>query len=172
MSYFSQPKNERDNKVATLGEAKSAGASVPLKAASEQSSIIGAGMLITGNIVCSGSVQVFGRVVGDIHVAQLVVCEGAYVEGKVMAQDAAISGAFKGTIHGNNVKLNNTAIVDGEIYKQSLTIAENAQFEGMSRRLEKPVEPPSSALIRGETAKAPFAAGSTGNVVPMPSTLA
>jgi len=30
-------------------------------------STLGHGMLVTGNIVCTGAMHVFGRVVGDIH---------------------------------------------------------------------------------------------------------
>jgi cytoskeletal protein CcmA (bactofilin family) len=40
----------------------------------------------------------------------------------------------KGTIRANRVKLNSTAVVDGDIYHWSLAIEENAPFEGMSRR--------------------------------------
>ena len=37
------------------------------------------------------------------------------------------------------------AVVEGEIYSKSLTIEHQAQFEGVSRRLDKPVDAPSSA---------------------------
>ena len=113
-------------------------------------SVLGQGMLVTGNIVCAGSVQISGRVIGDIHASQLVICEGAKVEGKIIAPDTTIQGVFNGTINGNNVKLQSTAVVDGEIFSKSLTIEQNAQFEGVSRRLEKPVDPPSSAQAKGE----------------------
>jgi cytoskeletal protein CcmA (bactofilin family) len=105
-------------------------------------STVGSGMLVTGNIVCTGAVQIYGRVVGDIHAARLVICDGAHVEGKVVAQEAVIDGNFKGTIHGNSVKLQSSAVVDGEIYNKSLTIEENAQFEGVARRLDKAVDAP------------------------------
>jgi cytoskeletal protein CcmA (bactofilin family) len=113
-------------------------------------STLGRGMLVTGNIVCDGSLQIHGRVMGDIHAAQLVICEGAQVEGKVVAQEAIVHGGFKGTIHGNSVRLQGAAMVDGEIFNKSLTVEENVQFEGMSRRLDKPVDAPMSAQIRDE----------------------
>jgi len=152
LSYFSQSKGERDKKSfngsgsdVRLDQGAASGKSSP-----EISSTLGPGMLITGNIVCDGSMEIFGRVIGDIHASHLVICEGAQVEGKIIAQDAIIHGVFKGTIHGNSVKLLSMAVVDGEIYNKSLTIEQNAQFEGVSRRLENPVEPPSSAQARGE----------------------
>jgi cytoskeletal protein CcmA (bactofilin family) len=45
-------------------------------------------------------------------------------------------------------------MVDGEILSRSLTIEQNARFEGVSRKLEKPVEPPTSEQARGERAMA------------------
>lgn len=107
-------------------------------------STLGRGMTITGNVTCTGSMHVFGRVVGDIHASQLVVCEGAKVEGKIIAPDVVIQGEFRGTVNGNNVKLQSTAVVDGEIFNKSLTIEQNALFEGVARRIEKPVAAPSA----------------------------
>ncbi len=120
------------------------------KSSQDMVSTLGQGMLITGNIVCAGSVQIFGRVIGDIHASQLMICPGARVEGTVIAPETVIQGAFSGTIHGNSVKLQSTAAVDGEIFNKSLTIEENAQFEGVARRLDKAVTAPSSAQIKGE----------------------
>ena len=105
--------------------------------------------MITGTIVCTGAMQIFGRVNGEIHAAHLVVCEGAKVEGKITAEEVVIQGAFNGTIHGNSVKLLGSAMVDGEIYNKSLTIEQDAQFEGVLRRLERPVEAPTGDQING-----------------------
>ncbi len=143
MSYFSQPKNERDRKdvIGTVTELRHEPAAAT--ATATQPSTLARGMIITGNIVCSDPVQIFGRVIGDIHASHLTICEGAQVEGKVVAQDAVVYGMLKGTIHGNTVKLRGAAVVEGEIYNRALTIEEDARFEGMSRRLDQPVESPS-----------------------------
>jgi cytoskeletal protein CcmA (bactofilin family) len=80
-----------------------------------------------------------------------VICEGAKVEGKIIAPDLVVQGEFKGTISGNNVKLQGSAVVDGEIFNKSLTIEQNALFEGVARRLDKPVAPPSAGQAPVET---------------------
>jgi cytoskeletal protein CcmA (bactofilin family) len=149
LSYFSQSKGERDMKTAKqpAGEPRLNEEAAPGK---DVVSVLGHGMLITGNIVCAGSVQIFGRVIGDIHASQLTICEGAKVEGKVIAPETTIQGTFSGTINANNVKLQSTAVVDGEIFNKSLTIEQNALFEGVARRLDKPVASPSSAQAQGE----------------------
>jgi cytoskeletal protein CcmA (bactofilin family) len=148
VSYFSQSKTERDSKK-TVNEPVAEPR--PQPAATAPSSMIGHGMVITGNIVSTDPVEIQGRVIGDIQASRLTICQGAQVEGKIVAQDAVIQGAFKGTIHGNNVKLSSTAVVDGEIYNRSLAIESDAQFEGVSRRLDKAVEAPAHAKTETAT---------------------
>lgn len=150
MSYFSQNKPDRPSKPAVAAPEPRIENIAPAGRTQETVSTIGSGMLITGNIVSTGALQVFGRVIGDIHAARLVICEGAHVEGKVMAQEAVVDGVFKGTIHANAVKLQSTAKVDGEIYNKSLSIEQNAQFEGVARRLDKAIEAPSAAQTKAE----------------------
>ncbi len=103
---------------------------------------LGSGMLIVGTVVSTGPVNVFGRVIGDIHAAQLTICEGGRVDGHVTAPDAVILGAFKGTLFGGSVRLQGDAAVDGEVHNRSLTVEPNAIFEGVARRLAQPVEAP------------------------------
>src|SRR5262245_50565502 len=86
----------------------------------EAVSKLGAGMVITGNIMCDGALHIFGHVLGDIHATQLAIGEGAHVEGNVVAQETMIDGFFKGTIHSNMVKLHGNAVVEGEIFNKSL----------------------------------------------------
>jgi cytoskeletal protein CcmA (bactofilin family) len=154
VSNFFQGKGERDMRdIKANGGVVMArnDAGAVRQTSPEAISTLGQGMLVTGNVVCAGAVQIYGRVIGDIHAAQLTICEGARVEGKVVAQETIIQGTFNGTINSNSVKLQSTALVEGEIFNKSLTIELNAQFEGVARRLDKPVEPPTAAQASGET---------------------
>jgi len=141
VNYFSQPKIPREPVAQSATEPKIA-STAPAKASPDIVSTFGAGMLITGNITCPCALQIHGRVTGEIQVSHLTVCEGAKVEGKIIAQEAVVQGVFNGTIHANSVKLQGAAKVDGEIFNKSLTIDPNVQFEGVSRRLERPVDAP------------------------------
>jgi cytoskeletal protein CcmA (bactofilin family) len=145
VSYFTQTKTGRDKIPVngTGGEVRLEG--VPAKNSTDTISTLGPGIVITGNIVCEGSAQIFGRVIGDIQAVQVIIGDGARVEGNITALEVGINGAFKGTIRGNSVRLKGTATIEGEIFSKSLTVEENVQFEGVSRRLEKPVELPSIA---------------------------
>lgn len=147
MSIFSSSKSAPDNKTVNnpAGAARPTTTQPPGKTSPGMVSTLGPGFQVTGNIVCEGSVQIFGRVIGDIHASQLFVGEGAHVEGSVIAQETSIQGVFKGTIHSNHVKLQGKAVVEGEIYNKSLAIEQDVQFEGVSRRLDKPIDLPSRA---------------------------
>jgi cytoskeletal protein CcmA (bactofilin family) len=156
VSYFSSTtRGERNVKAAepVVPESRPVAATPARVAEREIVSTFGAGLLITGNIVSTGGVQVFGRVDGDIHAVHLVIGKGAVVDGNVRAQDVIVDGTFKGTIHGNTVKLQATAAVEGEVYNRSLAIDQNANFEGVARRLAQPVEAPTEDQIKSRASE-------------------
>ena len=62
------------------------------------------------------------------------------MEGDVVAEELTIGGYVKGTIHANHVKLNSTAVVEGDIFHRTLAIEQNARFEGTSRRNENAID--------------------------------
>jgi cytoskeletal protein CcmA (bactofilin family) len=107
-------------------------------------SCIGAGMSIVGKIDCNGPAQVFGRIEGELRASDLLVGEGATIDGSVIAQNVTVCGRVKGTIRAVRVKLQNGGAVEGDIFHRSLSIDENSLFEGSSRRVENPTEMPSS----------------------------
>jgi bactofilin len=59
-------------------------------------SCIGSDMSIVGNIECKGPAQVFGRIEGELRASELLISDGAQVEGSVIAQDVTVSGRVKG----------------------------------------------------------------------------
>jgi cytoskeletal protein CcmA (bactofilin family) len=107
-------------------------------------SCIGSGMSIVGKIECNGPAQVFGRIEGELRASELLIGEGATIEGSVIAQNVTVRGRIKGTIRAVRVKLQNGGAVEGDIFHRSLSIDENSLFEGSSRRVENPTEMASS----------------------------
>jgi cytoskeletal protein CcmA (bactofilin family) len=116
-------------------------------------SCIGSGMSIVGNIECDGSTQVFGRIEGELHASDLLIGDGAQVEGSVIAQDVTVCGRVKGTIRAVRVKLQDGGVVEGDIFHRSLSIDENSLFEGSSRRVENPTDLSSSVDTKGPQKK-------------------
>jgi cytoskeletal protein CcmA (bactofilin family) len=106
-------------------------------------SCIGSGMSIVGNIECDGPAQVFGRIKGELRASDLLIGDGAQIEGSVIAQDVTVCGRVKGTIRAVRIKLQDGGAVEGDIFHRSLSIDENSLFEGASRRVENPTDLPS-----------------------------
>src|SRR5262245_8185090 len=105
-------------------------------------SCIGSGMSIVGNIECNGPAQVFGQIQGELRASDLLIGDGAQIEGSVIAQEVTVCGRVKGTIRAVRVKLQDGGAVEGDIFHRSLSIDENSLFEGSSRRVENPTESP------------------------------
>ena len=138
----------------------------------ETVSSIGADVTIVGKIVGKGTVKVFGRIEGELQASNVTICEGSQVEGNLVAQDLTIGGLVKGTIHAVRVKLLGTAKVEGDIFHRSLSIEENALFEGTSRREDDPTkvataQPPRAQAPQPQAAPAPQPAPGA-QVTPMP----
>jgi cytoskeletal protein CcmA (bactofilin family) len=125
--------SELDKPVASLDRTTKAGTG----------SCIGSDMSVVGNIECNGPAQVFGRIQGELRASDLLIGDGAQVEGSVIAQDVTICGRVKGTIRAVRVKLRDGGAVEGDIFHRSLSIDENSLFEGSSRRVENPTDSPS-----------------------------
>ena len=114
---------------------------------STEISCIGPGMTVVGKISSEGTLNVFGRVEGELHASIVRISDGAEVEGTIAAQELTIGGRFKGTIQADRVMLTSSAVVEGEIHHHSLAIEENAWFAGASRPKEasasEDTDPPS-----------------------------
>ena len=116
-------------------------------------SCIGSDMSIVGKIDCNGPAQVFGRIEGELRASDLLISEGAHIEGSVIAQDVTVCGRVKGAIRAVRVKLQNGGAVEGDIFHRSLSIDETSQFEGSSRRVENPRDPSSGVDAKGPQKK-------------------
>jgi cytoskeletal protein CcmA (bactofilin family) len=110
----------------------------------ETMSSIGSSMSIVGQIVCTGQARVYGRVEGELRVSDLLLGDGAQVEGNIIAQEVTVRGHVKGTIRAVRVRLEDGATVEGDIFHRSLSIEEGAMFEGTSRRVDNPTNAPAS----------------------------
>ena len=118
-----------------------------------QMSSIGSGMSIVGTVECNGPAQVFGRIDGELRASDLLIGDGANLDGNIIAQDVTICGRVKGTIRAVRVRLQGGGAVEGDIFHRSLSIDESSLFEGSSRRVENPTEMPSSLDGKGTQRK-------------------
>ena len=85
-------------------------------------SILSLDLQVTGNIVTSGEVHVFGSVKGDINAKKVTISEGASVTGAIEAESALVLGAVTGRLTATSVMLAATAGVAANITHVTLTI--------------------------------------------------
>ena len=103
-------------------------------------------MAIIGKIDCQGTLHIFGRIQGELRATNVLIGNGAQFDGNVIAEGVTIDGRVKGTINATRVNLQSNAVVAGDIFHRVLSIDENAQFEGLSRRVENPTDVATSSL--------------------------
>ena len=106
----------------------------PRTAKTSMPSIVSEGLHIAGNLFSDGDVQVDGRVEGDVQGRNITVGATGTVVGKIIADEAMISGAVSGEIRARAVVLTRTAKVASDITQESLSIETGAVFEGTCRR--------------------------------------
>ena len=93
-------------------------------------SVIGPDVVIKGNISASADLHVDGTVEGDIACASLVQGESSRVEGAIEAGTARLSGHVKGTITVRELVILRSAVIEGDVHYDALTIEQGAQVEG------------------------------------------
>jgi cytoskeletal protein CcmA (bactofilin family) len=114
---------------------------------SEAISSIGSEMTVVGKIICEGIIKIYGFVEGELSASNAVIADGARIDGDIVAEELTIGGRVKGNIYARRVKLRNTAVVEGDIYHRSLSLDENAWFEGWSRPEDNLPELPSTIEV-------------------------
>ena len=99
-------------------------------ASSSTFSVIGADVVIKGDISATADLHVDGTVEGDIRCASLVQGESSRVEGSIEAANARLAGRVKGTINVRELVILRSAVIEGDVRYDALTIEQGAQVEG------------------------------------------
>ncbi len=95
-----------------------------------QISMIGADILITGNIEASADLQIEGRVVGDVRCATLILGESSSVMGSIHAERVRVSGQVEGSIQTKDLAVEATARVAGDVLYTRLRVANGGIIQG------------------------------------------
>ena len=100
-------------------------------------SIISSDMNIMGSLITDGSVDVGGRIQGDIKAHHVTVRAGGKVHGDITADIAQIYGHVKGVVRAREVHLYDDCHVDGTILHEVLSIEDGAFVDGKFKRTDK-----------------------------------
>jgi cytoskeletal protein CcmA (bactofilin family) len=98
-------------------------------------SVIGRGTVVRGNVRGSGSLEILGRVEGDVSVTgELVLGEESAVRGSVTGSHITVSGAVQGDVRGTEaVLLERGARVVGDLTAPRIGVATGALVKGLVR---------------------------------------
>jgi cytoskeletal protein CcmA (bactofilin family) len=96
------------------------------------SSVIGADMVMEGNITSKETIRIEGTVKGDVSSEGiLIVSAPGKIIGNVKGSSIMVSGTIEGDMDSNGrIEVSATGRINGNIRTKSLIIDENAVFQG------------------------------------------
>jgi len=113
-----------------------------------RASVVGEGAEIAGSLISDGDVRVDGCVEGNVNGRKVAVGVNGRVHGRIVADEALISGSVNGGIAAHTVVLTATAKVACGIVQERLTVEAGAQVAGV---LERPdMRAPRAEPLAGE----------------------
>lgn len=105
-------------------------------------SIVAKDMTIVGDLETEGLIRIEGRVRGTVRAgSQVLIGQGAQVEGDLHTKEAVVGGEVIGSIHATErVELQPTAAVTGNIMTPRIAVMEGGKVSGEVRIQDHPVE--------------------------------
>lgn len=93
-------------------------------------SVIGDGIVITGNIDAKVDLHIDGEVIGDIKCQSLVQGPSSKIQGSIIADNANLSGSVEGSIEAGDLVINSSARIGGDVSYENVRIEQGAQVDG------------------------------------------
>lgn len=98
-------------------------------------SIVARDLTVTGDLEAAGVIRIEGRVLGNVQAGdQVLLSEGAVIEGNVSTREAVIGGRVQGSIAASErIELQAEAVVEGDLFTPRLLIQEGGRVNGAVR---------------------------------------
>lgn len=93
-------------------------------------SVIGADILVKGDIEAEVDLHIEGRVQGDVRCATLILGERSSLTGNIFAERVRVSGTVEGGIETTDLAIESTARVKGDVTYSRLRIANGGIVQG------------------------------------------
>jgi cytoskeletal protein CcmA (bactofilin family) len=131
-------------------------------------SMIGADIVVTGNIEAKVDLHIEGRVNGDVRCATLILGENSSVNGSIYADRVRVSGTVEGAVETKDLAVEATARVVGDVTYDRLRVANGGVIEGSMKRraVEESASDAGKLKLVGPSEPAPaLAAGAPARAV-------
>jgi cytoskeletal protein CcmA (bactofilin family) len=112
-------------------------------------SILGADVIVTGNVSASVDLHIDGKVQGDLKCANLVQGEASEIKGSVIADTAKLAGTIDGSIEAKTLVIHASARITGDVTYESVTIEQGAHVDGKLTHRRAGVVKPSLGVVGG-----------------------
>ena len=93
-------------------------------------SVIGADVVVTGNVRASADLHIEGRVEGDLDCGSLVVGTEALIQGQVRAENARIAGRIEGAVSIRQLTVEAGARITGDVEYETISLETGAHVDG------------------------------------------
>ncbi len=93
-------------------------------------SVIGADVIIAGNVSASVDIHIDGRIEGDLSCASLVQGEDSLIKGAIIAETAKLAGTVDGSITCRDLIIQASARIHGDVTYENLSIEQGSQVDG------------------------------------------
>ncbi|MDH3740324.1 MAG: polymer-forming cytoskeletal protein [Hyphomicrobiales bacterium] len=102
-------------------------------------SIITSDVVIEGNLLTGGELQVDGTVNGNIRARAVVIDVQGVVHGEVAAEDVFVRGRIIGPIRGVNVTIVAGGHIEGDVVNENIAIENGAYVDGKIHHADDPL---------------------------------
>lgn len=102
-------------------------------------SVLTADVVMEGNLVTSGNLELNGTIHGAVQAAHVVIDVNGAVNGQVVAEEIVIRGRVIGPICGVRVHLLPGAQVEGDVLSHGIIVENGAFIDGQIRHSEDPL---------------------------------
>jgi cytoskeletal protein CcmA (bactofilin family) len=106
----------------------------PTKNGLPQRALINSGVNVKGNLETDGELHIDDQIVGNVSCGHLVIGKDGAVRGDIKADEVVVCGKTEGVIRARRIMLQESARVVGDIFYETMSMEEGAQFIGASNR--------------------------------------
>ncbi|MBL6621412.1 MAG: polymer-forming cytoskeletal protein [Rickettsiales bacterium] len=93
-------------------------------------SIIVSDMNIKGDLISNGSIEIGGKVEGNIKCSFVTIRKGADIKGDIYADNLIINGKVNGVMRAKNVSITSFGDIEGSLHYNFLNVESGADIKG------------------------------------------
>ena len=98
-------------------------------------SVLGADVVVTGNVTATADLHIDGRVEGDVNCGTLAQGAESHIFGSVTADTARLAGAIEGTVRVKQLTVERNARITGDVEYENITIENGGHIDGRLKHM-------------------------------------